>query len=54
MLAGDKLGQTPALVNLFGELCFRSQFNKRELFVNTRCKSKKAHFDRTHFSAKID
>jgi len=51
---GHTLSQTSALVNLaLWIICFKNQFNRRQLLVNPMCKSCEAYFDKIHFLAKI-
>jgi len=42
------------VVNLiFWIICFKNQFNRRELLVNSICKWHETHFDKIRFSAKM-
>ncbi|MCK4388148.1 MAG: hypothetical protein KAW00_05185, partial [Dehalococcoidia bacterium] len=46
--------QISAFVNLvFGIICFKGPFNRRELLVNSIFKYDETHFDKIRFSAKI-
>jgi len=52
-LLGLSLSEILIPAILFAELYFRSQFNKKEFFVNPIRKSDETCFDTTHFLAKI-